>query len=302
MIKIAIFAGHGGSDPGAIGVNGLREKDLNLEVLTAATNLLRAQGYNVINNRTTDTSRSIEQDTRLANESGVDALIEIHQNSNPGVPATGSEAFISVRELPKARQLASSILLNLESLGFTNRGVKTLQNQNGQDNFAILRNTQMPALLLETAFINNYADMANFDAEKIAQAIASAVQDVFPVSSNENSHNPKCSGLPAYPGTLFKIGSQNDYVRQIQHCLNCVGTYTHIKEDGIFGTQTHAATIAFQKAFSLNSDGIVGPLTWAKLSKECSCIHSKSIAATRITARESFGFLMLLICILKQKR
>ena len=301
MVKIAIFAGHGGSDPGAIGVNGFYEKDLNLSVSNATTDLLRKWGYEVINNRTTDIDRSIEQDARLASESGVNAVIEIHQNSNPGTPATGSEAFISLRELPHARDLASSILQNLEKLGFANRGVKTLQNQSGQDNFAILRNTNAPAVLLETAFINNYSDMVRFDVDKIALAIANAVRDIFHSKLNESHHKPNCNGLPAYPGTLLELGSQSEYVRQAQHCLNCVGTYANIKEDGIFGTQTHASTIAFQKAFNLKPDGIIGPLTWAKLSKECTCTHATTIEATRITARETIGTLLLLSLFARRK-
>jgi len=57
MARIAVYAGHGGSDPGAIG-NGFRESDLNLAVSNQASNILRGLGYTVINNRTTESVRS----------------------------------------------------------------------------------------------------------------------------------------------------------------------------------------------------------------------------------------------------
>ena len=57
MPKIAVYAGHGGSDPGAVS-GGLREKDLTLAVSNAATEILRGWGYTVLNNRTTEAVRS----------------------------------------------------------------------------------------------------------------------------------------------------------------------------------------------------------------------------------------------------
>ncbi|MCL2171322.1 MAG: N-acetylmuramoyl-L-alanine amidase, partial [Defluviitaleaceae bacterium] len=120
MARIAIFAGHGGSDPGALG-NGLRESDLNLAISNAVSGILRGWGYDVINNRTTDVNRSITQDANLANSSNVAAMVEIHFNSNPGTPGTGSEAFVSLNDTGAARRLAESILAGLAGLGFRNR-------------------------------------------------------------------------------------------------------------------------------------------------------------------------------------
>ena len=177
--KIAIFAGHGGSDPGAVG-NGLRESDLNLAVSNAATSILRGWGYQVINNRTTDVNRSITADANLANANRVDAVVEIHQNSNPGTPGTGSEVFYSIKDTGRGRQLAEAILQRLVALGFRNRGVKTMVNASGQDALGIIRLTNMPAVLVECAFINNPEDMARFDANRVAMAIAEGVRQVFP--------------------------------------------------------------------------------------------------------------------------
>jgi len=262
MPKIAVFAGHGGSDPGAVSGN-LREKDFNLAISNATTALLRSWGYTVLNNRTTDTDRSITRDAQMANENRVDAVVEIHMNSNAGAPANGSEVFFSLRDTGTGRRLAQAILNQLVALGFRNRGVKTQANAAGQDAFAILRLTQMPAVLVECAFINSPIDMAIFDINRVAAAIAQGIRDIFPMAG----------GFPPYPGALQRVGSRGEAVRQIQLCLNNVGrahpSILPLNPDGIFGQLTHNAVVAFQRLFNLTPDGIVGPLTWNRLMREC---------------------------------
>ncbi|MCL2198474.1 MAG: N-acetylmuramoyl-L-alanine amidase [Defluviitaleaceae bacterium] len=182
-MKIAVFAGHGGSDPGTTNEKGQKEKDFTLAISNAVTEILRSRGYTVINNRTTDTERSITLDARLANENNVDAVVEIHLNSNEGTPDTGSEAFVSIRDATqwngRAKELAQAILTRLSSLGLTNRGVFTSVNENGTDTLGILRLTQMPTVLLEAAFLNNPSDMEKLDINKAANAIADGIQEVF---------------------------------------------------------------------------------------------------------------------------
>ena len=267
MPKIAIFAGHGGSDPGAVG-NGLRESDLNLAVSNAATSILRSWGYQVINNRTTDVNRSITADANLANTNRVDAVVEIHQNSNPGTPGSGSEVFYSIKDTGRGRQLAEAILQRLVALGFRNRGVKTMVNASGQDALGIIRLTNMPAVLVECAFINNPEDMARFDANRVAMAVAEGVRQVFPVSGGSTT-----GGLPPYPGTALRVGARGESVRQVQRCLNIVSArhpcIQRLVEDGIFGPRTLDSVTMFQRVFALAPDGVVGPITWGRLSSEC---------------------------------
>ena len=267
-MRIAIYAGHGGSDFGAVG-NGLREKDLNLAISNAATAILRGWGYFVLNNRTTDVDRSITADANRANASNLNALVEIHLNSNPGTPATGSEAFVSIRNIGASRRLAEAMLVRMAQLGFVNRGVKTATNANGQDLFGILRLTNMPAVLFEAAFINNPADMARFNVQAVAMAVAQAVREVYPLAGGGGG----TGGLPPYPGTAIRLGARGDSVRQIQACLNRVNARLPgiglLNEDGIFGPLTLAAVQAFQRLVGLVPDGVVGPLTWAALTREC---------------------------------
>jgi N-acetylmuramoyl-L-alanine amidase len=258
-----MYAGHGGSDPGAIG-NGLREKDLTLAVSNQAGAILRSWGYQVLHNRTTDVDRSITRDANLANSQRAAALVEVHLNSNIGTPATGTEAFISVRDRGPARALANAILARISALGYVNRGVKTEVNAAGEDRFGILRLTNMPATLVELAFINNPQDMARFDTGAMAWAVAAGVRDTFPLTAV----NP-C--IPPYGGALVRQGSRGEAVRQIQTCLNRVGGAS-LNTDGIFGPMTHAAVVAYQRANGLSPDGIIGPLTWGNLFTRCMTI------------------------------
>ena len=267
MPSIAVYAGHGGSDPGAVAL-GRQEKNLNLAVSNAVTAILRGWGYTVLNNRTTDVDRSITRDANLANDNRVNALVEIHFNSNQGTPGTGSEVFYSVRDTGRGRALASAILQRIVALGFRDRGVKNQVNAQGQDAFGILRLTNMPAVLVECAFINNPEDMARLDINTMARAIAEGIREVVPISGGGTG-----GGMPAYPGTPIRQGDRNESVRQIQSCLNRVAqrhpTIQRLTEDGVFGPRTHDAVTTFQRIFGLNPDGVVGPITWGRLQQEC---------------------------------
>ncbi len=301
MPKIAVFAGHGGSDPGAV-ANNLQEKDLNLALSNEVSKILRQRGYEVINNRTTDVNRSITGDAYMANRNNVDAMVEIHQNSNFGTPGSGTEAFYSVKDTGKGKALAEAINNNIAALGFPNRGIKTRTNATGEDSLGILRLTNAPSVLVETSFINNPQDMARFDVNKIATAIANGVTQVFPVSGA-----PSGGGTPSVPPSTPTSG--DPVVRNIQSTLNqrynaglavdgkagaktkqalVKGLQTELNRqfganlvvDGSFGPATKAATKSFRrgtrgniiyliqaalyiKGYSIDPDGVFGPQTEA---------------------------------------
>ena len=86
--------------------------------------------------------------------------------------------------------------------------------------------------------------------------------------------NPTAPSAPPFPGTLLRVGSRGDDVRQIQTRLNSVrGRVPAIPQlvvDGIFGPITQSAVIAFQRHFNLAPDGIVGPITWGELTRQTS--------------------------------
>ncbi len=241
MSKIAVYAGHGGSDYGAV-ANGLYEKDFALEVSNYLTAELRRRGYEVINNRTTDVDRNLNADIRLANRENVDAVIEIHLNSNEGIPGSGTETYYSVTG--KGRELAEAINTNLVALGFRDRGIKTYPNFFGQDYLGIIRYTNAPAVLVELFFINNPSDVMMYDPQKIAVAIADAVEKLYP------------------PNSL-----KDDAIADIQRTLN-ERYEAGLVVDGIYGPRTKRAIIRglqteLNRQFNagLVVDGIFGPKT-----------------------------------------
>lgn len=180
MAKIYIAAGHGGNDPGAT-YGSVVEKSLNLEIANRVSAILRAAGHEIVQNRSTDIYRDYVKDTADANALKVNAFIVIHHDCNPGTPGYGVEAFYSFTGQGKA--LAESISGKIAELGYHNRGAKTKSFsalQPKQDYFYVIRESSMEATLVECCFINNASDMAMWNADSIAKAVANGILAVYP--------------------------------------------------------------------------------------------------------------------------
>lgn len=144
---IVIDSGHGGSDPGAIGPTGLKEKDVNLILSKKLGELLIKNNIDVMYTRTNDVFIGLTQRTQLANNTNADYYISIHCNA-ASTNAKGTETF-AYPSSAKGEQLAKAIQQSLVSMtGSIDRGVKFA-------NFTVLRETNMPAVLVEVAFISN---------------------------------------------------------------------------------------------------------------------------------------------------
>lgn len=172
MARIIIDAGHGGeTDSGAV-YQGRMEKDDNLALALAVGEKLKMDGFDVVYTRTNDVYQTPVEKARLANEYGGDWFISFHRNSSPN-PNTYSGSEILVYNLGDQKEvMAANILTEMEKAGYKNLGVKE------RPGLAVLRRTQMPAILIETGFINTDADNAVFDANfnEIAQAIVDGVE------------------------------------------------------------------------------------------------------------------------------
>jgi N-acetylmuramoyl-L-alanine amidase len=170
MALVVLDAGHGGENPGAI-YNGRQEKDDALALTLAVGRILEANGVDVYYTRETDIFETPLQKAQEANQTGADYFVSIHRNSSP-VPNqyTGIETLVYNR-YGEAARLAYNINEELEDVGFENQGV------NERTNLAVLRRTQMPAVLVEVGFINTEADNALLDArfDAVAQAIADGI-------------------------------------------------------------------------------------------------------------------------------
>jgi N-acetylmuramoyl-L-alanine amidase len=178
MAYIVIDPGHGGKDPGAIG-HGLREKDVVLTLAKKINNHLGQYKNAVVSlTRWDDRFLELSERAQFANTRNADLFISLHNNA-ASVSAHGFESFIYTNAGSTTKRYQNIIhdhIMNfLAQVGIRDRGKK-------REDFAVLRRTKMPAILLENLFITNKeenellrdADFLDNLAKQIAEAIAKA--------------------------------------------------------------------------------------------------------------------------------
>ena len=154
-ITVVVDPGHGGQDKGATGVSGLKEKNVNLTVALYLEELLRARGFNVVMTRKNDTSLTLAERAALAEKAKADLFISIHANASLyNKYASGTETYYyqNKKTSPQSLYLASLIQQEVSAaLKLPSLGVKKAP-------FHVLRETSMPAALVELAFLSNAVD------------------------------------------------------------------------------------------------------------------------------------------------
>ena len=184
--RIALDAGHGGSDPGAV-YKDRREKDDTHNLTLAVGDILKKNGIDVYYTRTTDEYETPFKKATDANNSGANLFVSIHRNSseNPN-QYSGVETLVYSDTGLKA-EVARNINNQLEDAGFKNLGVDERKN------LVVLKRTKMPAVLVEAGFINNDKDNYLFDEEfdSIAQAIADGILESIPSGRPGNTTSNK---------------------------------------------------------------------------------------------------------------
>lgn len=183
---VVIDAGHGGSDVGAIGVDGTQEKTVTLAIAQKTKAELQQRGYNVVMTRDSDrkcldgSSHQSELKCRVnvATQNHGDVFVAIH--ANQGTNARGSETYYNKTRSPYAAQsnkLATYIHNNYQpTFGSTNRGVRDAE-------FYVIKYNNMPSVLLEVGFLSNSTDLANMKSpamqQRVAASIANGVNQYF---------------------------------------------------------------------------------------------------------------------------
>ncbi|MGG6298337.1 N-acetylmuramoyl-L-alanine amidase [Leptolyngbya sp. AN02str] len=167
---VVIDPGHGGNDPGAIGINGLRETDVVLAIALEAAAVLRNYNIRVVMTRDTEKTVSLEERVAIAETVKANAFVSIHANSvglsRPEI--NGLETFHYPGSLEGAK-LSSAVHNSLvQAVKPIDRGVK-------QANFFVIRNTTMPATLVETGFITGVRDAANLANPAYQTALGRAI-------------------------------------------------------------------------------------------------------------------------------
>ncbi len=153
---IVIDPGHGGPDPGAVGITGYREKVVNLAVALELAPMLRDAGATVLMTRWSDWGPSLWERVNFANTGGADLFVSIHANAHPQSWANGIETYYYAYGANSARSrlLAGHLQQQLvAALGLKDLGVKTA-------GFYVIANTRMPSALVELGFLSHYGDEA----------------------------------------------------------------------------------------------------------------------------------------------
>lgn len=185
MPKIFINPGHGGTDCGAVG-HGLKEADVALSIGHLVDKYLRIAGYDV----KTFQYDGLDVICDNANSWGADLFVSIHCNAFDG-RAHGTETFC-YRGASTGKRLAEFIQQQISSsLPIVNRGVK-------EAGYYVLANTDMPAVLIETAFIDNADDaqLLRNNKDDFARAIARGISDFFHATANVNKPPPDIIDSP----------------------------------------------------------------------------------------------------------
>ena len=166
--KIVLDAGHGGTDPGAV-YKEKKEKDDNLALTLAVGKILEDNGVDVVYTRTEDVYQTPFEKARIANQSGADYFISFHRNSSPeDNQYQGVEVLVYDKSGIKY-EMAQNIVGALGELGFREIGVKE------RPGLVVLRRTRMPALLIETGFLDEDNKLYDEKQNEIAEAIAGAI-------------------------------------------------------------------------------------------------------------------------------
>ncbi len=206
---VVVDPGHGGRDPGALGVGGLREKDVNLGIARALATQLRARGFDVVLTREDDRALSLEERSAIAESAGGDVFVSIHANASRRQGARGIEVYtldanherhsldVAAREngVPAARLDALQRALariQADQVGSHSARLASLVHEQvihgarsrdaslpdlgvKKGPFYVLFMSSMSAVLVETGFVTNRHDAKLLGSERYQALLAERI-------------------------------------------------------------------------------------------------------------------------------
>jgi len=217
LSKIVVDAGHGGNDPGAIGKNSLREKDVNLDIARRLSDLLRAEGVHTVLTRSSDRFIPLSTRVNIANKSGADLFISIHSNANRSRSLSGFEVYYvapSISDSKRASMTAKIASLRLKNAVFASNSqdlqaiiwdmIYTNSRAESIDlahslckavvcsidtkilgvkgaRFQVLKGVRTPGILIEVGFVSNLNEekllRSGAYRQKLAEGILEGIRD-----------------------------------------------------------------------------------------------------------------------------
>ncbi len=187
---VAIDPGHGGSEPGAVGPNGLTEKELNLDIARRTARLLEQQGITVVLTRTADYRVPLAVRAEIGNRLGSELMVSIHHNAPNGIDSDtpGTEVFVQSGSDESSRlggliqEEVVAALSQFEGVEWTTAlgaGAIAVVNDSGEDAYGMIRRPEMPAVLAELGYLSNASEASLFLTDEYrdvsAQALATAI-------------------------------------------------------------------------------------------------------------------------------
>ncbi|WP_320664240.1 N-acetylmuramoyl-L-alanine amidase [Prochlorococcus sp. MIT 1223] len=168
--KVVIDPGHGGPDPGAVGINGLRETDVVLDVSLQVTEFLKEKGVTVLLTRKKEIDLDLPPRVARANKSKASAFVSIHANASRDhrrdVNGVETYYYTGYRGLSLAKKIHKEIVR--VSPGSPDRGVR-------RSRFFVIRRTDMPAALVEVGFVTGRIDARKLRQSEHRQRLAFAI-------------------------------------------------------------------------------------------------------------------------------
>lgn len=199
--KVFIGVGHGGTDSGA--VKYITEKEYTLKTAFALAEVLSKYGVDYKLSRTQDIDTDMDSKVAMCNAYKPDLVVDIHFNAGGG---TGFEVY-RYSGGGTSLTLANNINAEVKKI-MSSRGVKTWV-ENGSDHFAIIRDTDAPAVLCEGGFVDTQsdADFIKANYKKLAEAYAAGILKTLGISTSQTTTTKPVLDKSGYKKDDATIGS-----------------------------------------------------------------------------------------------
>jgi len=276
LVKIAVDAGHGFNTSGKRTPDGEREWTFNSKVASAAIAKLNTfQNVEILrlDDSTGKTDVALGTRTSRANTWRADVLVSIHHNAHLG--KWGTHGGVETYTQPGSSEISLDIagIVHPEvvkAMGLRDRGRKTL-------NLHMLRESSMPAILIEGGFMDSTVDIIAIRDEQKLQAQGEAIAEGLAVYFKLK---PKTGQSNSTKTMVYKYGDTEPAIGKLQKDFIELGYKLVV--DNSFGPAMLAVVKSFQKNYGLAMDGYVGPETQGKMKELLNANPKDEAAVYRI--------------------
>lgn len=177
QIEIVLDSGHGGSDPGKVGVNGVKEKDINRQITEKIKERLEEKGISVVLTKEKDEesgkgkTEEMQERVKKINEIQPVLTVSIHQNSYPDEEIKGAQIFYYTHstDSEKAAKIIQESLRNIDP--------ENHREAKANDTYYLLKRTKVPVVIVECGFLSNPQEAEKLSGEPYQKQVADAVTE-----------------------------------------------------------------------------------------------------------------------------